>query len=72
MGFRDFIKYFGLIEICHLPPERHHHHHHHSSRGDSISSTSSTDRSLLQVFTGSWRVGTSAGGSGRNGEIGTR
>ncbi len=54
MGFRDFLKYFGLIEICHLPPER---------------SRDGGDRSLLQSFTGSWRPG-HAGGSGRNGQIG--
>ena len=35
MGFRDFLKYFGLVEICHLPPEK--------IRGESA------DRSLLQV-----------------------
>ncbi len=52
MGFRDFLKYFSQLEICHLVPDE---------------DDSRAERALLQTFRDQWRAGVSAGGSGVDG-----
>ena len=54
MSFRDFLRYFGELEMCHLTPE---------------SAEGSDNRKKFEVFNffGNWRAGSTAGGCGNDG-----
>ncbi len=54
MSFRDFMKYFRELEICHLSP-------------DSIDQKDSHKRFEVFHFYGSWQNGSTAGGCGNDG-----
>lgn len=54
MSFRDFLKFFGELEICHLSP-------------DSVDANDNAKKFEVFHFFGSWRSGSSAGGCGNDG-----
>ena len=54
MSFRDFLLYFGELEICHLTP-------------DSYEDNDSRKKFEVFHFYGEWNFGSSAGGCGNDG-----
>ena len=54
MNFRDFLRYFGELEICHLGPE-------------SVESADNRKKFEVFHFYGEWRAGVSSGGCGNEG-----
>ena len=54
MSFRDFLKFFGELEICHLTP-------------DSVSSEDNRKKFEVFHFYGKWELGSTAGGCGNDG-----
>ena len=54
MSFRDFLKYFGELEICHLSP-------------DSVDVGDNKKKFEVFNFNGSWRAGSTSGGCGNAG-----
>jgi calpain len=54
MSFRDFLKYFGELEICHLSP-------------DSVDAGDNQKKFEVFQFNGEWRAGSSSGGCGNAG-----
>ena len=54
MSFRDFLKYFGELEICHLSP-------------DSVDVGDNRKKFEVFQFNGDWRAGLSSGGCGNAG-----
>jgi calpain len=54
MSFRDFLKYFGELEICHLTP-------------DSGEDNDAGRRFEVFLFNGEWRRGRTSGGCGNDG-----
>ena len=54
MSFRDFLKYFGELEICHLSP-------------DSVDTGDNQKKFEVFHFYGSWRAGSTSGGCGNAG-----
>ena len=54
MSFRDFLKYFGELEICHLSP-------------DSVNVGDNKKKFEVFHFNGSWRAGSTSGGCGNAG-----
>ena len=54
MSFRDFLKFFGELEICHLTP-------------DSVSSEDNRKKFEVFHFYGKWEFGSTAGGCGNDG-----
>ncbi len=59
MSFRDFLKYFGELEICHLTPD--------SVEGDDAAGRSAGKRFEVFHFRGEWRRNRSSGGCGNEG-----
>ena len=55
MSFRDFLRYFGELEICHLTP-------------DSIDSADNMKKFEVFHFDGEWRAGRTSGGCGNDGQ----
>ena len=54
MSFRDFLTYFGELEICHLTP-------------DSLEDDDSRKKFEVFHFYGEWKFGSTAGGCGNDG-----
>jgi calpain len=54
MSFRDFLTYFGEVEICHLGP-------------DGIDDRDSKKRFEVFHFYGAWKNGSTSGGCGNDG-----
>ncbi len=54
MSFRDFLRYFGELELCHLSP-------------DAVEVSDDMKKFEVFHFYGSWRRGSTAGGCGNNG-----
>jgi len=54
MSFRDFLRYFGELEICHLTP-------------DSLEDDNSRKRFEVFHFYGEWKAGSTSGGCGNDG-----
>ena len=54
MSFRDFLLYFGELEICHLTP-------------DSVDSDDNRKKFEVFHFYGEWSFGSTAGGCGNDG-----
>ena len=54
MSFRDFLTYFGELEICHLTP-------------DSVSDEDNRKKFEVFHFYGEWSFGSTAGGCGNDG-----
>ena len=54
MSFRDFLLYFGELEICHLTP-------------DSYEDNDSRKKFEVFHFYGEWNFGSTAGGCGNDG-----
>ena len=54
MSFRDFLTYFGELEICHLTP-------------DSVNSEDNSKKFEVFHFYGAWKFGSTAGGCGNDG-----
>ena len=54
MSFRDFLKYFGELELCHLSP-------------DSVDVGDNQKKFEVFHFFGNWRAGSTAGGCGNAG-----
>ena len=54
MSFRDFLKYFGELEMCHLGP-------------DSLDAGDNRKKFEVFHFNGSWLSGSTAGGCGNAG-----
>ena len=59
MSFRDFLKYFGELEICHLAPE-------------SVDLDDADKKFEVFTWHGEWRRGVSAGGCGNRSDGGNR
>ena len=54
MSFRDFLQYFGELEICHLTP-------------DSLEDDNRRKRFEVFHFYGEWKSGSTSGGCGNDG-----
>jgi hypothetical protein len=54
MSFRDFLRYFGELELCHLSP-------------DAVGTADNAKKFEVFYFQGCWRRGRSAGGCGNAG-----
>ena len=54
MSFRDFLIYFGELEICHLTP-------------DSVNNEDNRKKFEVFHFYGEWSFGSTAGGCGNDG-----
>ena len=54
MSFRDFLTYFGELEICHLTP-------------DSVNNEDNSKKFEVFHFYGAWSFGSTAGGCGNDG-----
>ena len=54
MSFRDFLKYFGELEMCHLGP-------------DSLDAGDNRKKFEVFHFNGNWLAGSTAGGCGNAG-----
>ena len=54
MSFRDFVKYFGDLEICHLCPE-------------GVDAEDNQKKFEVFHFLGNWKRGSTAGGCGNAG-----
>ena len=54
MSFRDFLRFFGELEICHLSP-------------DSVESADNRKQFDVFHFFGEWKSGSTAGGCGNDG-----
>ena len=54
MSFRDFLTYFGELEICHLTP-------------DSVNNEDNSKKFEVFHFYGAWNFGSTAGGCGNQG-----
>ena len=54
MSFRDFLTYFGELEICHLTP-------------DSVNNEDNSKKFEVFHFYGAWSFGSTAGGCGNAG-----
>ena len=54
MSFRDFMTYFGELEICHLTP-------------DSVNNEDTSKKFEVFHFYGAWKSGSTAGGCGNDG-----
>ena len=57
MSFRDFLKYYGELEICHLAPE-------------SVDMEDADKKFEVFMWHGEWRRGVSAGGCGNRSDGG--